>query len=384
MTEYNYDEIRPYRDDEVHAAFERVCQEPDMKAVMAYLFKEKGEAVLNHFLDIKSVYELQSTIIGPFFMDIARKHADGIDITGLENVKNEKKYLYTSNHRDIVLDAALLNTLMLSNGLDTAEDAIGDNLCAKPWITDMMKLNKSFIVKRSGTKREIFDASLRLSTYIRERITSGESSIWIAEREGRAKDSNDQAQESVLKMFSMSSGKNMKQGFMELNIVPVSISYEFDGCDYLKAKEFQQKRDDENYQKTKADDILNMQTGILGYKGRIHYEVTSCINNELDQMLNDTDDRASAIKAVLSLINKHIHKNYRIYPINYVALDERNGNSANADKYTTADKEKFDNYIAGQIEKIDLKNKDIPFLRCKMLEMYSNTLINYLAAHSMN
>ena len=127
-----------------------------------------------------------------------------------------------------------------------------------------------------------------------------------------------------------------------------------------------------------------MQTGILGYKGRIHYEVTSCINNELDQMLNDTDDRTSAIKAVLSLINKHIHKNYRIYPINYVALDERNGNSANADKYTTADKEKFDNYIAGQIEKIDLKNKDIPFLRCKMLEMYSNTLINYLAAHSMN
>ena len=384
MTEYNYDEIRPYRDDEVHAAFERVCQEPDMKAVMAYLFKEKGEAVLNHFLDIKSVYELQSTIIGPFFMDIARKYADGIDITGLENVKNEKKYLYTSNHRDIVLDAALLNTLMLSNGLDTAEDAIGDNLCAKPWITDMMKLNKSFIVKRSGTKREIFDASLRLSTYIRERITSGESSIWIAEREGRAKDSNDQAQESVLKMFSMSSGKNMKQGFMELNIVPVSISYEFDGCDFLKAKEFQQKRDDENYQKTKADDILNMQTGILGYKGRIHYEVTSCINNELDQMLNDTDDRTSAIKAVLSLINKHIHKNYRIYPINYVALDERNGNSANADKYTTADKEKFDNYIAGQIEKIDLKNKDIPFLRGKMLEMYSNTLINYLAAHSMN
>ena len=148
-----------------------------------------------------------------------------------------------------MLDAALLNTLMLSKGLDTAEDAIGDNLCAKPWITDMMKLNKKFHCETQRNKREIFDASLRLSTYIRERITSGESSIWIAEREGRAKDSNDQAQESVLKMFSMSSGKNMKQGFMELNIVPVSISYEFDGCDYLKAKEFQQKRDDENTRK---------------------------------------------------------------------------------------------------------------------------------------
>ena len=182
----------------------------------------------------------------------------------------------------------------------------------------------------------------------------------------------------------MSSGKNMKQGFMELNITPVSISYEFDGCDYLKAKEFQQKRDNAEFKKSKADDILSMKTGILGYKGNVHYEVTECINDELDKLVSDDDNRATVIAAVQKLIDLHIHKNYRIYPINYVALDERNGNSLYADHYTAADKEKFDNYIAGQLAKIELENKDEDFLRAKLLEMYSNPLINYLAATAQN
>ena len=159
-----------------------------------------------------------------------------------------------SNHRDIVGDAAILNTLMITNGCDTAENAIGDNLCSRPWITEMMKLNKNFIVKRSGTKREIFEASKLLSSYIRKNIVEKSNSIWIAQREGRAKDANDRTQESLLKMFSMSSGSDLKQGFLELNILPVSISYEYDACDYLKAKEFQQKRDDANFKKSKEDD----------------------------------------------------------------------------------------------------------------------------------
>lgn len=379
--EFTYDEIRPYNDNEVHDAFVRACQEPELKSVLEFIYKDKAEEMRQYFLTIKTVEEFQSNVIAPFVLKVGEMTSDGLDITGLENKDDKDKCLYISNHRDIIMDAAFLDTLMLKQAhISTAQNAIGDNLCAKPWITDMMKLNKNFLVKRSGTKREIFDSSIRLSSYIHDQITSGSDSIWLAQREGRAKDSNDVTQESVLKMLSMSCGKDMKQGFMDLHITPVSISYEFDGCDYLKAKEFQQKRDDAEYKKTKADDILSMKTGILGYKGRVHYEVTTCINEELDKMVSAEDNRATVIAAVQKLIDQHIHKNYRIYPINYVALDELNGNEDNADKYTSADKAKFDQYIAGQMAKIELENKDEEFLRTKMLEMYANPLKNHLKA----
>lgn len=382
MEEYTEDYIRPYFDEEVPEALHRVCEEPDVMPVLEFIYKDKAEAMRQYLLTIKSVFEFQKNVIGKFVLSIGEMTTDSLSINGIEKHKDNTKYLYISNHRDIIMDAAFLDTLMLEYDIDTAQNAIGDNLCAKQWITDLMKLNKSFIVKRSGTPRDIYNASVKLSAYIRKQITEGKDSVWIAEREGRAKDSNDTAQESVLKMLSMSSGKNMKQGFMDLNITPVSISYEFDGCDYLKAKEFQQKRDNADYKKTKADDVLSMKTGVLGYKGQVHYEVTNCINEELDKMVADDANRATVIEAVLQLIDQHIHKNYRIYPINYVALDERNGNSQYADKYTAADKEKFDKYIAGQIAKIDIENKDEAFLRGKLLEMYSNPLINYLAANA--
>ncbi|MBP3717474.1 MAG: 1-acyl-sn-glycerol-3-phosphate acyltransferase [Paludibacteraceae bacterium] len=378
--EYNEEYIRPYNNEEAHNAFVRVCDEPELKTVLEFIYKDKAEEMRQYFLSIKTIYEFQKNVIARFVMSVADKTADSLTINGLEKHKDGKKYLYTSNHRDIIMDAAFLNTLMLMNDMDTAQNAIGDNLCAKQWITDMMKLNKNFIVKRSGSTRDIYSASVKLSSYIRRQITKGKDSIWLAEREGRAKDSNDTVQESVLKMLSMSSGKNMKQGFMELNITPVSISYEFDGCDYLKAKEFQQKRDNADFKKTKADDILSMKTGILGYKGNVHYEVTDSINEELDKMVSDDDNRATVIAAVQKLIDQHIHKNYRIYPINYVALDERNGNSQFASHYTAADKERFDQYISGQLGKIELDNKDEDYLRGKLLEMYSNPLINHLAA----
>lgn len=382
MEEYNEEYIRPYNDTECHSALERVCNEPAIDDVLEFIYKDKAEDMRKYLRTIPTIYEFQKQIIGRFVLSIADKTSDGLSINGLDKQRKDISYLYTSNHRDIIMDAAFLDTLMLENDRDTAQNAIGDNLCSKQWITDLMKLNKSFIVKRSGSPRDIYDASTKLSAYIRKTITSGKDSIWIAEREGRAKDSNDMVQESVLKMISMSSGKNMKQGFMELNITPVCFSYEFDGCDYLKAKEYQQKRDNADFKKSKADDVLSMKTGVLGYKGRVHLEVTDSINDELDKMVDDNANRASVISAVQTLIDLHIHKNYRIYPINYVALDERNGNTQYADKYTSADKEKFDNYIAGQLAKIDLENKDEKFLREKMLEMYSNPLINYLKANA--
>ncbi len=382
--EYSFDTLRPYRDEEVRDAFLRVTKEPEFKTVMKYLFQDKADDMIEFFLTLNSVYDFQSKVIAPFLLDLSKKTMDSLTISGLDNLKGDKKYLIMSNHRDIVGDAAILNTLMITNGFDTAENAIGDNLCSRPWITEMMKLNKNFIVKRSGTKREIFEASKLLSSYIRENIVKKNNSIWIAQREGRAKDADDRTQESLLKMFSMSSGSDLKQGFLELNILPVSISYEYDACDYLKAKEFQQKRDDANFKKSKEDDVLNMQVGLTGYKGRVHYEVMPDINGILQNEISDNDDRTAIVEKVAVVIDKCIHANYQIYPGNYVALDLLEGRDVCcSENYTAEEKERFVNYLNGQIGKIDLVNKDTDFLKTKILEMYANPLKNYIVARDL-
>lgn len=382
--EYSFDTLRPYRDEEVRDAFLRVTKEPEFKTVMKYLFQDKADGMIEFFLTLNSVYDFQSKVIAPFLLDLSKKTMDSLTISGLDNLKGDKKYLIMSNHRDIVGDAAILNTLMITNGFDTAENAIGDNLCSRPWITEMMKLNKNFIVKRSGTKREIFEASKLLSSYIRENIVKKNNSIWIAQREGRAKDADDRTQESLLKMFSMSSGSDLKQGFLELNILPVSISYEYDACDYLKAKEFQQKRDDANFKKSKEDDVLNMQVGLTGYKGRVHYEVMPDINGILQNEISDNDDRTAIVEKVAVVIDKCIHANYQIYPGNYVALDLLEGRDVCcSENYTAEEKERFVNYLNGQIGKIDLVNKDTDFLKTKILEMYANPLKNYIVARDL-
>ncbi|MEE0996469.1 MAG: 1-acyl-sn-glycerol-3-phosphate acyltransferase [Paludibacteraceae bacterium] len=382
--EYSFDTLRPYRDEEVRDAFLRVTKEPEFKTVMKYLFQDKADGMIEFFLTLNSVYDFQSKVIAPFLLDLSKKTMDSLTISGLDNLKGDKKYLIMSNHRDIVGDAAILNTLMITNGFDTAENAIGDNLCSRPWITEMMKLNKNFIVKRSGTKREIFEASKLLSSYIRKNIVEKSNSIWIAQREGRAKDANDRTQESLLKMFSMSSGSDLKQGFLELNILPVSISYEYDACDYLKAKEFQQKRDDANFKKSKEDDVLNMQVGLTGYKGRVHYEVMPDINDILQNEISDNDDRTAIVEKVAVIIDRCIHANYQIYPGNYVALDLLEGRDVCcSENYTAEEKERFVNYLNGQIDKIDLANKDTDFLKTKILEMYANPLKNYIVARDL-
>ncbi|MBO5799131.1 MAG: 1-acyl-sn-glycerol-3-phosphate acyltransferase [Paludibacteraceae bacterium] len=382
--EYSFDTLRPYRDEEVRDAFLRVTKEPEFKTVMKYLFQDKADGMIEFFLTLNSVYDFQSKVIAPFLLDLSKKTMDSLTISGLDNLKGDKKYLIMSNHRDIVGDAAILNTLMITNGHDTAENAIGDNLCSRPWITEMMKLNKNFIVKRSGTKREIFEASKLLSSYIRKNIVEKSNSIWIAQREGRAKDANDRTQESLLKMFSMSSGSDLKQGFLELNILPVSISYEYDACDYLKAKEFQQKRDDANFKKSKEDDVLNMQVGLTGYKGRVHYEVMSDINDILQNEISDNDDRTAIVEKVAVVIDRCIHANYQIYPGNYVALDLLEGRDVCcSENYTAEEKDRFVNYLNGQIDKIDLANKDTDFLKTKILEMYANPLKNYIVARDL-
>ena len=219
---------------------------------------------------------------------------------------------------------------------------------------------------------------MRLSAYIRQDITEEHQSVWIAQREGRCKDSNDRTQESLLKMLAMS-GKGMPhEVLMPLNICPVSISYEYDPCDYLKAKEFQQKRDNPNYKKSPADDLLNMQVGITGYKGRVMFRFTPSINPFLEELGQREKDKAAQFSAIAAEIDRRIHQNYELYSGNLVAYDLLLSVQRFANNYSAEEKAVFEQYIAGQMAKIDLPEKDEAFLYKKLLEMYANPVINHL------
>ncbi len=264
--EYNFDEIRSYNPEEVPAVMQRLCEEKPFMKVVSTLFPLMPKEQLKHkLLSFRNSDDLQKEMVYPFLQYLEANMTTGIKLTGLENIENKKKYLYISNHRDIILDSALLCSKLIENGMETVEIAVGDNLLVFPWIEKLVRVNKSFIVQRGLSTRQVMESSKRLSAYIRHVLYEKKNSVWIAQREGRAKDSDDRTQTSLLKMFNLAGKTNdLIENLKELNICPVSISYEFDPCDFLKAKEFQQKRDNPEFKKTQQDDLINMQTGVMG------------------------------------------------------------------------------------------------------------------------
>ncbi|MDR0543200.1 MAG: 1-acyl-sn-glycerol-3-phosphate acyltransferase [Dysgonamonadaceae bacterium] len=373
-----FDDIQPYREEEVVSAIEQMIHDPQFRQAMGFIFPdrdwEKSVALLRSF---KNRHDFQHKLIKETVFDVVGKTASSINCTGFENIRKDRTYTYISNHRDIVLDASLLCSMLAANGYETTEIAIGDNLLLYPWIERLVRLNKSFIVKRSVSVRRMLEVSNHLSQYIHYAITQKNESVWIAQREGRAKDSNDRTQESLLKMLAMAGGRNFLENLKELNITPVSLSYEYDPCDYLKAKEFQQKRDNPEFKKSQADDLLNMQTGIFGYKGRIHFRFGKPINPALDSVdINLPKNEAGTL--VASLIDKGIFLNYQLYPGNYIAYDRLWGNNRCIERYSNRDVQTFDAYLNRQLEKIVLENKDLPFLTEKILEMYAYPVKNQL------
>ena len=373
-----FDDIRPYCDREVIPVIEKLIADPLFKQVTGVIFpKEDWEKFAGRLRSVQSLRDFQHKIIINIIFETVGKTSASIHCTGFENIRKGKAYTYISNHRDIVLDASLLCSLLATNGYETAEIAIGDNLLLFPCIEHLARLNKSFIVKRSVSIRQMLEVSSHLSEYIHYAITEKKESVWIAQREGRAKDSNDRTQESLLKMLAMAGGQDFLGNLKELNIVPVSLSYEYDPCDYLKAQEFQQKRDNPEFKKSQADDLLNMQTGIFGYKGRIHFQFGHPINPSLNRLDNNLP-KNELTTTVASLIDKGIFLNYRFYPGNYVAYDRLWGNNSCTKHYTKEDVQIFDAYLNKQLGKIVLENKDIPFLTEKIVEMYAYPIKNQL------
>ena len=272
-----------------------------------------------------------------------------------------------------MLDSAFLDLKLVEAGYPTTvEIGIGDNLLIYPWIKRLVRMNKAFTVRRGLTAHEMFESSQLMSRYIHFAVTHKKENIWIAQREGRAKDSDDRTQESVLKMMAM--GGDLR----ELNIVPLTISYEFDPCDYLKAQEFQQKRDNPSFKKSKQDDLDNMKTGILGYKGRVTYHCGTPVNQWIDEIAGLPKNEFFTTLA--QRMDREIHRGYTLYPCNYIAYDELEGGRTQATHYNEADRQRFESYLAGQLEKIHIPGKDESFLRHKLLEMYANPVRNLFAA----
>ena len=379
-----FDEIRPYHDEELPQIYEELIADPAFQQVASAVFPEVPfEALAQKMRTCKTKLEFQIAFCYTILKRVARDTTQGVTLDLTAQTDKTSAYTYISNHRDIILDSGFLSVELIDKGMDTVEIAIGDNLLIYPWIKKFVRVNKSFIVQRALTMRQMLESSGRMSRYMHHTIKDKNQSIWIAQREGRAKDSNDRTQESVLKMLAMGGEGDIIDRLIEMNILPLAISYEYDPCDYLKAQEFQLKRDIPDYKKTQEDDLKNMQTGLFGPKGRVHFQVASCINEELEK-LDRSLSKPELFSQISALIDRRIHANYRMYPGNYIAHDYLSGTQAFAGHYTAEEKKHFTDYIDQQLARIELPNKDIPFLREKMLLMYANPLTNYLAIRTDN
>ena len=269
---------------------------------------------------------------------------------------------FLTNHRDICMDSAWLSMLLRMRYFIRPYIGIGNNLFAKWWIEPVVRFLRCFVVIRNGSLHEQVENAKTLSHYINDLRRKGKS-IWLAQREGRAKDSNDLTQPGVLKMLTFDA-PDFFEAVKALNICPVSITYEYDPCDYLKAREMQQRRDNPHWRKTKADDLRSMQTGINGFKGRVTYRLTPSINHALEKLLQEQPEakqlnRNEQIQLVCNLIDRQIHAGYEIYPHDAA----------------------FDKYIESRLALIKLSNKDEAFLREKLYEMYNNPIKNYEKSH---
>ena len=373
-----FDPIRPFEPDELPDVFDRLLQNEQFCSVLAYFYPDvHKEALAAKMHACKDNLDFQKTFCYGFLVQLLARLSKGCDID-IASLDTDSRYTFISNHRDIVLDSALLDKLLIDAGFNTTcEIAIGDNLLKLPWVKDLVRVNKSFIVERALSMREMLMASKRLSEYMHFVIAEKNDNIWIAQREGRAKDSNDRTQEAILKMMVMGGEGSIIDRLKQLHLVPLAISYEYDPCDYLKAAELQARRDNPSWQKGPMDDVTSMQTGIMGYKGYIHYQCADCIDSYLDTIPADTP-KTELFRLIADHIDRQIFAGYRLYPNNYVALDLLQGDSAHADHYTAEDKAHFEAYLKGQLDKIEMEGKDDAYLREQMLKMYANPAINQM------
>lgn len=369
-----FDDIRPYYEEEIPAAMQRIADSRSFPLLASYVYPDEPlEDVRERIRSYKTVREFQErtmTLVNDRIIENSIAH---FSCSGLERLSPERSYLYVSNHRDIMLDASLLQNYLIKNGFDTTEITFGANLMTNPLVVDIGKSNKMFRVERPGGNiKEFYKGSMHLSEYIRHTITEKHQSVWIAQRNGRTKDGVDRTDQGIIKMFCMSKLSDKIKALSELHIVPVSISYEWESCDVLKALELYQSQY-AKYTKKPGEDINSILTGILQHKGQVHIELCAPIS-KAELSVHEKLTNNEYHKAVAQLIDNRINTAYRLYPNNYIAHDIRYGSTKYNDLYT---QEQFNTFME-RLNKLEFYSDtcDLDQLKDIFLGIYSNPVDN--------
>jgi len=372
--EYNveeFDRIRPYEDREIQPALKRITEQPQFPSIVKYLFPGvPADKIAAQMTQFKGVREFQQGIMLKAFDKVIHKTITELSFSGIDSLSKEVPYLYVSNHRDIALDSAIIQYILVKNGFDTGEIAFGDNLMLAPIFVDIAKTNKVLTVFRGGTMKEKLENSRKLSKYIRYVITVKKQSLWIAQRNGRTKDGIDETDPGLLKMFHLS-GEDMdpEDSLSMLNIVPVSLSYEYEPCDDLKAQENILTRT-EGYEKKPEDDFKSILMGLKQNKGRVHVHFGTPITKKMMEGLAGTH-RNDFFNNLAGLIDKQIIENYKLWPTSFISFDLSEKKQGNSGNYSDEQKNAFIDYLKKRAEGHAIDPDD---MEKEMLNIYSNPL----------
>tara|TARA_B100000768_G_C11284899_1_gene381750 strand:+ start:1032 stop:2225 length:1194 start_codon:yes stop_codon:yes gene_type:complete len=379
MDIYDFEDIRPFRDDEVEAAIQRILEEPLLYDIMAYIYPSLSRTdILEMTSEIKTVEQFQAEITGPCFKEVAQKTTSGLTFTNMNELEKDNAYLFLSNHRDIILDSALLNVSLLEKGYNTTQIAIGSNLLKNSIIRDLVRLNKNFIVNRDINPRDLLPASQRLSNYIRKTIEEDVISIWIAHKEGRSKDGDDRTANGLLKMLTLSGDESIEKSLLKLNIRPMVVSYENDPCDVMKAAEIMSKRVNGSYDKHPLEDYKSMTVGLKGHKGKVNITVCPPITEKIHE-LKKIDNKNDKIKELAAHIDQEMHKHFKLWPTNFMAYDLLHGGREFSNEYNPVQRIVFRRYMTQAVLKLVVVRKKLKLPREGFQKMAREVLLQMYA-----
>ncbi len=372
MMASDYDSIRPYRQDEIPEALKRILANPTFQNILDFLFPgEDQEALKEIIANTKSREEFHKNFMVQVISSIAEKTSDQLTFSGIDQLEKDKGYIFVANHRDIILDSSFLALGLVKHGLISCEITWGDNLMISPFIVDLGKVNGMITVFREGSPKEMLRNSQILSSYIRESVTERKQSVWIAQRKGRTKDGTDKTDPSILKMLSLSGQPPPPGSLKNLNITPVSISYEWEPCDIMKVRELYISQQT-TYVKQKDEDLQSIIGGVAAYKGKIHLTVGNTVERDFDNL--DTSVHNNLIlEQVAHLIDKQIYASYKLWPPNYLAYDLLENTNKFANKYDKATIRKFNEKLEELYKAVDGPEEDLKHL---FLKLYANPVYN--------
>jgi hypothetical protein len=377
-TENTFDRIRCYNDLEAVDALKRMVEYDEFNSVFKHVFPNLDRSALaNLFLSITGSYDFQKRVMDDAVKTVIKFSMDEFLCDGIKNLDSKQAYMFVANHRDIVMDAALLQHVLVTHNMNTTQITFGDNLMSSDFIIDFGKINKMFTVIRDSDRREALRNSQELSEYMRDVIRSKKESVWIAQRSGRTKDGLDETQQGLLRMFAMSGEGSFKERLKDLNIVPLAISYEFEPCDYLKVYEICETKKGK-YIKKKGEDFNSVVEGIKGYKGRTKLVMGKSLSSFIDALPDDMDKK-EILKVVAGEIDRQIYSNYQLWPTNYIAHDLLNNCDVYAQNYSKEEKQRFVEYMNTRADLVEMNKEEFneaflhlyanPVYQCKVMNI---------------